>query len=418
MRALRPKVRRMLADGASRARVTMHLAYWRLRYRLTSLRLVGDGQIVARLNPRSRMRLRKIPPGELGRILRPALEAAQRQYIADVRAQRLAGEATPLQEAQRRARGTSPADELLDEPGRTLSRAQRQAVLTPDRPLAQLVEVERALGARGRGRRVRISEPSQIHGTRRFAAGVSVTQHARHRGVGSTRVNLATRLTIGGRTFAPVRDVARGGVPGLGEALAAVASEFGIPEGDLARVIAAPTTLSDGDSLGRQEHLLQALGRRIPESSRDPILNMIRAASVRDDLEAGRNLALGPANAVTRLLGQADEIGIADQYTRGSAFSPASRGQVSSSNARLRARALVGAEADIGRIFQQLERSVTRVDIFRERTGFDPRPLLRAVRRYLRAQRRELRTKRDRRTLVRALNSLVDRLLEVLRLYD
>jgi hypothetical protein len=76
--AIRPRTQRMLRDGVSERRFQMSLRLWQVRYRLSSLRMLGDGSLEAVVNPRTVFdRARRVPAAELGRLIRPLLERAE-----------------------------------------------------------------------------------------------------------------------------------------------------------------------------------------------------------------------------------------------------------------------------------------------------------------------------------------------------
>jgi Domain of unknown function (DUF4157) len=79
--AIRPRLDRLLAGGMSGLRLRAQLLWWRVRYRLSALTLAPDGSIEARINPRLRLPSgTRISDRELGRILRPILARAEREY--------------------------------------------------------------------------------------------------------------------------------------------------------------------------------------------------------------------------------------------------------------------------------------------------------------------------------------------------
>jgi hypothetical protein len=136
VRELQPKVDALLARGVSGLRLHAQLLYWRIRYRLTSLKLVGEGrsaQVVAKVNPESVVAsaVRKVG-AELHKMLvqvgeelmsDPDIDAQVRQIQAD-RAAGL-GVQTPS--------SGYPAQSGTVRPGQ--SPAAEAAALKPDDPL-------------------------------------------------------------------------------------------------------------------------------------------------------------------------------------------------------------------------------------------------------------------------------------------
>ena len=81
MLKIRPPAERMLAKGVGRRVLSIRLAYWRLRYRLSQL--VFDGQkIVAKVNPEEILTPAEIlRRQEIGRRLEPLFAHAEEAYV-------------------------------------------------------------------------------------------------------------------------------------------------------------------------------------------------------------------------------------------------------------------------------------------------------------------------------------------------
>lgn len=85
VKAIGPAAEAMFRRGVGSLRLKVQLGYWRLRYRLTSLKL-ESGTLVARVNPS--YGLTKAQQLELGAALEPILQAAEAQYLAEYEAAR------------------------------------------------------------------------------------------------------------------------------------------------------------------------------------------------------------------------------------------------------------------------------------------------------------------------------------------
>ena len=224
----------------------------------------------------------------------------------------------------------------------------------------------------------------------------------------ATTVIAMPRLRLGRDVLGSVNDA------DLGEALTRLSQVFHLSSARITAIIAAPQS--------RRQALIHQASEALPAAQRrrfrGVIARQLMRLALRDDLEAARNPEVGAANAVARRLGIGGELSLREQFGRGSGFSPGSVEDVASTDARRRAAALGRAEEDIGRIFRRLETAVERSDIFASQAGFNPRPLVNAVRRFLSIKRRGVTNNRSRSQLAAAEQLLNRELVAVLRLYD
>ncbi len=80
VRAIQPKVATLMRRGVSRLGLAARLAFWRVRYRLSSLERRGDS-IIASVNPSTPAgRVAQLSPQRIGRALEPILREAERQF--------------------------------------------------------------------------------------------------------------------------------------------------------------------------------------------------------------------------------------------------------------------------------------------------------------------------------------------------
>jgi hypothetical protein len=93
VKAIKPKLARLLAKGVSNYRLTLQLRFWQVRYRLTALDVSGSGSgqttVVARLNPESPVERALIARGEfLRKIIHDVARELQRDPAIRAEAQR------------------------------------------------------------------------------------------------------------------------------------------------------------------------------------------------------------------------------------------------------------------------------------------------------------------------------------------
>jgi hypothetical protein len=80
VRAIQPQIGNLMRGGVSRLRLAAQLAFWRVRYRLSSLERRGDS-IIASVNPSTPAgRVAQLSPQQIGRALEPILREAERQF--------------------------------------------------------------------------------------------------------------------------------------------------------------------------------------------------------------------------------------------------------------------------------------------------------------------------------------------------
>lgn len=81
VKAIQPKLDRMLVNGTSKLFLISKLVYWRISYRLSALKLQSNGSIMAKVNPSIIVgKSRKVSDAELGNLLMPIFESAEREY--------------------------------------------------------------------------------------------------------------------------------------------------------------------------------------------------------------------------------------------------------------------------------------------------------------------------------------------------
>jgi hypothetical protein len=81
--AINPQASRLLANGVSALRFRVMLGYWRLRHRLSSLTVDGNGTVTARINPSMEVngaKSRRVTAAELAALLTPIFTEAEREY--------------------------------------------------------------------------------------------------------------------------------------------------------------------------------------------------------------------------------------------------------------------------------------------------------------------------------------------------
>ncbi len=374
--AIRPRAERMLRDGVSERRMRMTFRRWQVRYRLTRLRMMPDGGIEAAINPRTVFtRARRVPAAELGRLLRPILAAAEIEY-------------------RRQRNLTSPQS-----PQNVDAASQRAGQLQPmDQPGAQLTRGERAEAFS----RAPI-QPSTDAAPQWTDVGGAMGRQRTRPGPGPQLPSM-TLLDVPGH--------GPGTYPNLAPALRAM-QRPGVRGRDLFAILAAPRA--------RQPGMAAALGLSAAQ------LSTLQGMTALDDLERGRNPALGTANLVNRRLGAVGTGTLDEQYgdpradrrtrdrrpgERTGATAPSTMtGAVSARQSRAEERR---QDDRIGRIFQRLEATALRGTVVQAPAG-SLEALARAVDRWLRIA---LANRPDRRVLEARTAELVAQLAALLASYD
>jgi hypothetical protein len=360
--AIRPALSRQLRDGASTLRLRARLTFLRIRYRLSSLRLRPDGQIEAAINPsKVVMRARKLSPRDLGVLIRPVLEEAERRYR-----QALAGSQRVEEGGQRLGSGRD-----IDDPAAPLSRGERAEVM----PGGSL-----STGQRGQ-----------------FGSGVTGTQ--------APPKNPSADPTLPGFTHLDVPGSGSGTYPSVRGALVAFRESSGLSSAQVSQILAAPRS--------QQPALMAQFG---VDASGAQLLNAVTAL---DDLERARlgDKGVGTANLVARRLGAAGQATLPEQFgdprdaggatlraqgTREGALAPATMTGVRSESREMHRR--------IGNIFRRLLRTTENADIVGTSDG-SLQALARAVRNWLNSK--------DPRSLESAsAEALIAQLMALLRSYD
>lgn len=385
VRALDPRITRMLSDGVSAFRLRMTLRWWRVRYRLTVLRKTSTGQFEARVNPRRVFnRARRLPSAELGRILRPVLDQAHEEYRRRL-----------LRNARRRSRvrdaeGRAAAGGDFDSPsGPPLTRGERSEVFarTPIQPrgtatvgdaITAAQDIDRRRPALGRPSTTFIDMPPSI---------------------GHTWPDIQTHLT------------------GMRQA--------GVPARDIARFLSAPRSAQ------------AALARQMQLSAVN--LQALQATVALLDLERGRRGAEGAAQLLSLRLGEAgfstlpEAIGDTRRMGGGRRTShravPRHAGDPSVLDVGHGSRAghmgpvtMTDAQNEdslnsrlhrLGNLFQRLERAALRSSIFAGSGPGSLHALGRAVDRFLRVRQSRVEAIRE-----GAIQTLVQELVAFLQTFD
>ena len=148
VKAIEPEAEALLRQGASRLWFSAKLLWWRVRYRLSSLKIDRAGHIYARVNPGVRLKRPKgkeVSDEELGRLLLPLFAAAEQEYERRLRADpergrriqaaqeawargdrnSLAGLSRFEQQVVLRTPATTPGTQVVAEPGVDIWRAGR-----------------------------------------------------------------------------------------------------------------------------------------------------------------------------------------------------------------------------------------------------------------------------------------------------
>ncbi len=81
--AIKPQLQQLLSGGTNKLYLMARLFFWKVRYGLSALTLQSSGEIIAKVNPELTVgRGKKLSAEELGRILSPVFEKAEREYEA------------------------------------------------------------------------------------------------------------------------------------------------------------------------------------------------------------------------------------------------------------------------------------------------------------------------------------------------
>ncbi|WP_169317634.1 hypothetical protein [Cellulomonas fimi] len=144
--AIKPAATQMLTKGVSPLRFRAALAYWRIRYRLTSLTLSGDGSIVATVNPTTTLddpKGKQVPDAELAALLLPVFVKAEQQYREQLAAAPTANAQLEFDFARASAQGYADPGSPGSLEG--LNRFQQADVLANQRPGSNKRQVERGV---------------------------------------------------------------------------------------------------------------------------------------------------------------------------------------------------------------------------------------------------------------------------------
>src|SRR5690606_14327256 len=240
--AIRRSVRGSLRDGVGKQRLLMKLRYLRIRYRIRVLRLLPDGTIEARNSPpRTVVRARRLRPYDLGRLIRPVLEAAEARFR-----RQLAGDSAVAEARERVSSGGT-----LDPDGVQLTRSQRAEVMRQT-PLAT--------------------------GQRGDFGGVTGYQSTSYANPQSPSFTVLDVPGASADTY-----------PSISAALVQLRRESGLTSRQISRILASRRS--------EQAALMQHLGLNAAQQ------RLLTAVAALDDLERARQGSVGTANAVARRLG-------------------------------------------------------------------------------------------------------------------
>jgi hypothetical protein len=105
--AIRPKLEKLLAKGVSTRMLKLRLAFWRLRYRLSSLEFVGN-KIVATVNPSADLEaVKEIEPAKLGAHLQKILASVEEEFFTFQEMNRSKADRNRISEAEKAISGGS-----------------------------------------------------------------------------------------------------------------------------------------------------------------------------------------------------------------------------------------------------------------------------------------------------------------------
>lgn len=377
--AIRPRTQRMLRDGASERRFQMSLRLWQVRYRLSSLRMLGEGSLEAVVNPRTVFdRARRVPAAELGRLIRPLLARAEQEY-------RTARSPQAQQNVDTAHQRISQGGDFDPASGAPLTRGERAQVF------GQAPVPPSSRGA-----------PTTVN----VGAGTTAEQRFRPQGI---------TPQLPSQTVLNIPNIGGGTYPSIARALQVI-QRPGVRGRDLLAILAAPRNAQ------------AAMAANLGLSSAE--LQTLQGITALDDLERGRDPALGAANLVNRRLGAGGSGTIQEQFgdPRDASSPPRTRGRTPGETAgstapstMTNAVAVRQTEAErrvqndrIGRIFHRLEATALRATLVDNNAG-SLENVARAVDRWLRSVRAR---NPDPLVLEQRKNELVAQLAALLASYD
>jgi hypothetical protein len=343
--AIRPQVERMLARGTSKLALRAKLLYWRVRYRLSSLSVDGQGRIVAKINPELTVASgRVVPNEELGRLIQSVLSGAEHQ----LEKQLLAGEAerARFEEASDRFRG-GESGSLEGMP-----RALQAKALRERRPMPE-----------GKGR-AKVQPETDVN--------LSVAQGH----LGQVEVKMG-RL---GRYSAMLASIQRR------------AKQFGVPESEIAALLATPPDRLPA-ALGSLSPGISPRTKTEARQLRTFLHTIKRTAFLTQALEPARERGVAAAHAVGLSLVQEgvkppgeQALGLRDVLDPEGRMAPMTpKGAASKTDSPERRVAVQARRDRIGYIFATLVRAAESGEIVTGPGGADLTPLANAVRRLVEA---------------------------------